>query len=777
MNLSNHSSMSVKPEVDVPHSPEPQLLKVAVALAILTLFIFYPVVGYTFINYDDDIFITNNPKVAAGFTWEGVRWAFTSAEIDYWRPLSWLSHMLDMELFGPVGGGHHLTSLLIHVAASVMVLLAMHRLTHALWPSAIVAALFAWHPLHVESVAWIGERKDVLCGFFWFFTVWAYARFAANPTPRHYCPVLVGFLLGAMSKPMIMTLPCALLLLDYWPLRRPEMVRLVERQSWYLPALFKDFWAAVKDKVPMFVVVICLGLSTVEAQHEAGAVWEVPLPIRVANGIAAYGTYLRQTFWPVDLCVLYQLKPSLFLIKFGIGLFLCFTLTVVAITFLRRMPFLMVGWLWFLGTLFPVLGVVRQVGEQSHADRYTYIPLVGIFLLFVWTSFFKSQNQAQRNRLIMVVWSAVLITCAILTRHQLRFWEDSIAMFTRATQVDPTNDTALMNLGAEFIAIGDVDAARPHLEVAVVHARRPGTLWNLAVCLMARGEWREAQKLTREAMTPIPDDTSQKRLRQIVKAYGELILSQPTLTTNQLSDSKHIYERLAGNKAEVLKILATAAASQLDYSEAVQHLTLALEHNNKDVSVQIDRAAFLAVLGKDQEAIVQLTAAVALAPANAVAQSNLAALLAKQRRLTEAIEHYRLALKSDPRNADTHHNFALALSRNRQPEEAIREFQIALELNPSHQPALQQLAWLLATNQDKRDPRRALLLAEQAVKMKRTATSLDTLAAALAANQDFVRAAAMAMEALTIARQSKLALESAIRERLDFYRKGLQYSE
>lgn len=286
------------------------LARIAVGLALLTFLIFLPVVTYEFTDYDDDVFVTNNLHVAPGLTWEGIQWAFTSADIDYWRPLSWLSHMLDMELFGLVAGGHHLVNLLIHCAAVVMAFLALQRLSGALWPSAMAAALFAWHPLHVESVAWIAERKDVLCGFFFFFTLWAYARYVVQPGLRSYLTMFVGFLLGIASKPMIVTLPCVLLLLDFWPLRRFAPFSeegSARRVGW--PVL----WGLLREKLPLFAVVLGLSISTVYSQHRVGTLSElggVPLLWRLQTSVSAYGTYLTQTFLPVDLCVLYPLPPG-----------------------------------------------------------------------------------------------------------------------------------------------------------------------------------------------------------------------------------------------------------------------------------------------------------------------------------------------------------------------------------------------------------------------------------------------------------------------------------
>lgn len=778
MNLPTHpgpGSTSSAPAA--PDDSQALLSKLALGLALLTFLIYLPVIGYTFVNYDDDVFVTNNKMVAPGFTWAGVKWAFSTADIDYWRPLSWLSHMLDMELFGLVGGMHHLHNLLIHIAATVMLLLALHRLTRALWPSAVVAALFAWHPLHVESVAWVAERKDVLCGFFWFYTLWAYARYVEQPTSRRYLPVLVGFALGVMSKPMIMTLPCVLMLLDFWPLRRSELLALADWRQLGWQGCVRNVWAVLKDKVPLFATVLILGLSTVTSQHEVGTVMEVPLLYRVINGISAYGIYVAQTFWPADLCVLYLLKFPIPVWKWGGALLAGLVFTTGFLVLARRCSYLIVGWLWFLGVLFPVLGVVRQVGEQGHADRYTYVPSVGLFVAFVWLLFQWAANHAVRQRWVAWGLGVALLGCAVLTRQQVTYWEDSVTLFRRAASVDPTNITALNNVAAELIAINETEAAIPVLEQALKVKRTPGLLWQLAMCLMGRGEFERAQALTAEAFSPRFSGPTVVRLTQTVRTYLNYIIANAGPQPPG-SDDKSLTPYLAQHEGPVRKVLATALAGRGDYQGASEHLTHAIRLKPDDINAQIDNAAYLAMLGKDEAAILQLRTAAVTAPTNSLALSNLGALLAKRGQHQEAIQHYRTALAVEPDNPDTRHNFAIALIRNGQPLDAKREFDEVIRRNPKHQPATQQLAWLLATNVQSRDPRRALTLAKTAAALRRTAYSLDTLAAAQATNGNFEQAVAIAGEALSLARTEKLApLEKAIFARLQGYRARQAYAE
>ena len=728
------------------------LARIAVGLALLTFLIFLPVVTCEFMDYDDDVFVTNNLHVAPGLTWEGIQWAFTSADIDYWRPLSWLSHMLDMELFGLVAGGHHLVNLLIHCAAVVMAFLALQRLSGALWPSAMAAALFAWHPLHVESVAWIAERKDVLCGFFFFFTLWAYARYVVQPGLRSYLTMFAGFVLGIASKPMIVTLPCVLLLLDFWPLRRFAPFSEeggARRVGW--PVL----WGLLREKLPLFGVVLVLSISTVYSQHRVGTLSElggVPLLWRLQTSVSAYGTYLAQTFLPVDLCVLYPLPPGVPLAKWLPASLLLGLVTGLCLWQVRRRPYLIVGWLWFLGVLVPVIGLV-QVGEQAHADRYTYLPLTGVFLMLVWAGSDWAQAQAGRLRWGAALGLAVLLLCAGVTHQQLQFWENGITVFTRAISVTTGNRTALNNLGAALQARGRSGEAIPHFEEAlrIHYEQRP--LLNLAWAHADLGHEALALAYMTRAFAVDPDGRVSREAYAMVLQHAQEF---PTVPRHR-------------------KFLGIAQAARGNYGEAAEHLGEAARLAPHDSNARVDQAAYLAMAGRDPQATQVLREAVALAPTNALAQANLGGLLAKQGLLAEALPHYQLALASDPQNPNTRHNHALLLARLGRGAEAKREFEQVLQLQSRHWPARQQLAWLLATRADLRDGEAALRYAHSALELvggKRPPMLLDVLAAAHAAQGNFPLAIQVAQEALALlqtGKQPQPELEAAIRARLQTY--------
>ncbi|MEQ2006095.1 MAG: tetratricopeptide repeat protein [Limisphaerales bacterium] len=734
--------------------------KVAAGLAILTLFIFLPVVNCDFVNYDDDTFVTNNPKVAAGVTWEGIKWAFTSADIDYWRPLSWLSHMVDVELFGAVAGAHHFINLLIHCAAVVMAFLALDRLTRSVWPSAVVAALFAWHPLHVESVVWVAERKDVLCGFFFFFTIWAYARYVEQPGPRRYLTVFGAFVLGVMSKPMIVTLPCVLLLLDFWPLQRISLppLALGWASGWRQNA--RQFWTMFVEKLPLFGVVLVLCFSTVYSQHQVGTMsglGDLPLDYRLRNSLAAYGTYLWQTLWPSGLSILYPLQQQLQLWPWlGSGVALA-VLSCISLAYSRRMPFLLTGWLWYLGVLVPVVGLV-QVGEQAHADRYTYLPLTGIFCAVVWSARHWAGERAARLRGLQFAAIGVLAGCAIVTRLQLTHWENSIAVFSHAAKVTPNNATAFNNVGSELRMLNKPRESIPWLEAANQISPRQNSLWNLAMSCNETGDYPRAQLLLYRCFREEPHSRTAHGLLASMQASAQ---SQP-------------------ENVNLRKLIALAMSIRGDFQGAQLALGEAIRLAPQDIEARLDRAAYLATLGQETDALSLLEDSLRLAPTNAVAHSNYAALLAKRGRSHEAISHYQAALQAVPDNVNTRYNYALLLLRTNRTAEAKQELETVLRHQIRHSRALQQLAWLVATRAEFRDGPAALQFASDALLISEAKTPelLDVLAAAQAAAGHHRRAVGTVTEAIELARLKGLRkLEEALRERLKLYQAGQPYTE
>lgn len=410
-----------------------RLVMLSVALAVVAGFFYLPALGGQFINWDDPNYVTDNEHIRR-LGWSTVGWAFTTFHTGNWHPLTWLSLALDHQLYGLRPYGYHATSLLLHLANGVLVLLVLHRLTGALWRSAAVAALFALHPQHVESVAWVSERKDVLSAFFWLLTMAAYARYVQVPTVRGYLVVVLAFVLALLSKPMAITLPFVLLLLDYWPLRRLS-------------------WTTVREKIPLILLAAGLSASTVVAQRAGGAVGIDPIPLgaRVANAILSYAKYVALTIWPVDLSPWYS-HPALEGPPLSVARVVAAAAFLVAITGLavggaRRRPWTLVGWLWFVGTLVPVVGAI-QVGRQGMADRYTYLPHVGLFLAVVWTAGeLPLWRRPAARRAATLVALGVLAALGVLTFRQTHVWHDSLGFWRYTATMAPQSFVAHRALG------------------------------------------------------------------------------------------------------------------------------------------------------------------------------------------------------------------------------------------------------------------------------------------------------------------------------------------
>ena len=559
---------------------------IGLLLALITLLAYWPVTHDGFIIYDDQDYVTNNRVVQNGLTWAGVKWAFTTGHASNWHPVTWLSHMLDCELFGLNAGAHHSVNLLLHAANAVLLFLLLLRLTQELWPSLFVAALFAWHPLHVESVAWISERKDVLSTFFALLTLLAYVRHAQQvtsdrgPAPavsrftlhvsRFYWLALACFTLGLMSKPMLVTLPFVMLLLDYWPLRR--MPGGEGRGSSVLRLVF--------EKWPFFLLTIISCIVTFLVQHHGEAVMtfqQFPLHLRVANALIAYERYLGKTFWPSGLAILYPLPNHLSWIRAmaatAIGLLGGISWLTWRIH--RPYPYLLVGWLWFLGTLVPVIGLV-QVGSAAMADRYTYFPLVGVFIAVA----FGVRDLANRFQFpkaaVAAAAALTLALCLILTENQLRCWHDSESLFAHT--------------------------------LAVTGGDNPNAQVNYGVALEQKGRLVEALAQYREVLRISPDNV------EALYNAGNLLdnLGRP--------------------------------------EEALPELLKAIKINPKLPSCHDALGAVLVELGRFDEAMSQFTEAAQLDPAYPAAHFDTGKLLLKQGRDAGAIEELRAALRLDPDN-------------------------------------------------------------------------------------------------------------------------------
>jgi tetratricopeptide (TPR) repeat protein len=496
--------------------PKKHFALICLVLGLGTAALYWPITSHPFILYDDEQYVTANPHVTTGLSWPNFVWAFKSGEAANWHPLTWLSHQLDCSLFGVKAGAHHFVNLLFHVANTLLVFIFLRGATGAVWRSAFVAALFAWHPLHVESVAWASERKDMLSTFFWLLTLMAYVRYArcgtggglrvAGDSPavsssaRHpsvyYFAALICFALGLMSKPMVVTLPFVLLLLDFWPLNRISDFRFP----------ISNFKKLLVEKIPFFVLAFAGSAVTYLVQSGGGAVWEAPLTERLANAAIAYARYVAKTFWPGDLAIVYS-HPQHWPVAPALGAAAVLVVwTILCVRNWRGKPFLAFGWFWFLGTLVPTIGIV-QVGSQYMADRYTYIPSIGFFIVLVWgaTDLFAARP---RGKLILpLLGGAALLGCVLTTAVQISYWRDSTSLFLRAIEVSPDNYVADNCLGKAFEMKGDqAKALVLYREAVRIQPRYPQSQFNLAMSLLAFGETTEALEHLQTAARLEPRD-------------------------------------------------------------------------------------------------------------------------------------------------------------------------------------------------------------------------------------------------------------------------------
>ena len=467
--------------------------------------LYYPVVGHPFSNYDDADYVTANAHVRAGLHWNTATWAFSSGETGNWHPLTWISHALDTELYGLKPGGHHATNVLFHGLNAVILFLLALMGTRRFGPSLVLALLFAVHPLNVESVAWVAERKNLLSTFFFFLTLGAYGWYCRQPSAQRYAAVVILFICGLMAKPMLVTLPFVLLLLDYWPLERMK-----DRDS---------FWKLVREKIPLFVLSLASSIVTFEVQSAGNAfhpATQFSLVVRLENAIFAYGLYLWKALWPARLAVFYP-HPGATIKAWQVALSCTVLAAITAITLLAgRKKYLMTGWLWFLGTMVPVIGIV-QVGDQAMADRYAYIPLVGVFVMAAWAGADLLHSRKAPHILSAGVAAAVLLAYTFASVRQIGYWSSNAELWAHALAVTTNNSVAHEKLGWDLLSSNEPADALPHFQAAVqISPNDPMNHINLGTCLDANHQREEAMAEFRKAISLSSD------LGQLAVAFTDL---------------------------------------------------------------------------------------------------------------------------------------------------------------------------------------------------------------------------------------------------------------
>jgi len=476
---------------------------IVVLLIVAILAAFSRIAGNEFINFDDNQYITENRNIQSGFNSQTLKWAFTAVVVSNWHPLTLLSHMLDWSLFGANAAGHHLVSLLLHIGTVIFLFLFLYKTTHNLWPSAFAAAFFAIHPLRVESVAWASERKDVLSMFLGMACIYAYAFYAENKKPHKYLLCLILFVLALMAKPMLVTLPCVLLLVDYWPLKQWT-------GSDSIGDILKKTGRLVREKVPFFVLTIVFTTVTFWTHHKGGSVSSadaISFLNRLSNAAVSYVAYLVKTFQPFKLAIYYPYDFPLPLWQVMISVMILVLISAVVIYYIGKLPFLFVGWFWYLGTLVPVIGLV-QVGSQAMADRYTYLPSIGLALILAWGTPLLFQKDALRRNVMFPAGVAILVILSVLTWRQSGYWKDSITLFSRALQVTEKNYIAHNHLASAQLKKRKFEQSIQHYNEAIrIQPVYYHAYYNRGIAFYAMGKKLSALNDFKKTVSLMPDNS------------------------------------------------------------------------------------------------------------------------------------------------------------------------------------------------------------------------------------------------------------------------------
>ncbi len=709
---------------------------ISAVLALLIVVAFEPVRHNGFVDYDDNQYLTENAHVQPGFTRDSITWAFTSGYASNWHPLTWLSHMTDIEWFGLNPVGHHLHNVLLHIVATILLFHVLKAMTGGAWCSAFVAMAFGLHPLRVESVVWASERKDVLAAVFWMLTMAAYVRYARRGGIGTYLLVVLCFALGLMAKPMLVTLPVILLILDFWPLRRASNIDAPANGTFRRAPVRR----LIVEKIPLLGLALVSSVVTVLVQHHARSIgFDVPLALRLSNALTSYVAYLGNTLFPHNFgALLYPYPTEWPLWKPLVAMLVLAAISGVAIWRSATKSHLIVGWLWYIVTLLPVIGLI-QVGSQSMADRYSYLPSIGIFIMVAWTAAQWSAHQRRRELVLGVVVAALAFGMMNQTRTQTTYWKDSITLFEHALAVTKNNYKMHYNLGWTLARQNRFDEATTHFNEALrLLPDYPDANLDLADLLIKHGRLDEAM-------------VHLNRVLRVESDNGLAWYNRGVILQSQTHPDEAIaaYER----------------AIQLDPANARALNNLGM--------LKVEK-------GMLDDATECYTQALRLNPHKAEAHRNLAVVLQLQNRGADALAHYQNSLELKPDDPETSWGLAYTLHTQGRFKEAAHYDRYTLRLKPDHVPALNDLAWILAAAPDA-DLRRsadAISLALKACELTsfREPDLLDTLAVAFAAANRFAEAADAASKAIDLAKaagQQDLARE--IEKRLRLYRASTAY--
>ena len=677
----------------------------AVLLALVTIALYWPATSHDFVNYDDDLVVTSNVHVQNGLTPANIKWAFLNPMNNIWHPLTVLSHMLDCQLYGLNPWGHHLTSVLLHALNAALVFVLLQKLTGAIWRSLLVAALFGLHPLHVESVAWVAERKDVLSTCFGLLTLIFYARYAQKRSSAErrasnavtavsaldsrlssldYCIALFFLALGLMSKPMLVTWPFVMLLLDFWPLGRL-------RTSDFGFRTFRSLSSLLLEKIPFFALAALASIVTFVVQKQTGAlvaVVKLPLGARVGNALVSYCRYLGKLFWPADLAVYYPHPGYWPLAEVLLAGLLLFVISMLFFVKRRQYPFLLMGWLWFVGTLVPVIQLV-QTGSHAMADRYAYIPSLGILILAIWGACELARRWRYSKMALSVMGCAAIVLCLGLTRQQLGYWQDTETLFRHALEVTDKNFIAHNSLGVTLDKKGQVEEAIRQFQAAIrLKPDYPNAHNNLGVALGRKGQTDDAISQYQEAIRLKPD-------------YAEFYynLGAALDKKGQVEEAINQFQaavRLKPDYAEAHNNLGVALGRKGQSGEAISQFQAAIRLKPDYADAYNNLGCALAAQGRFDEAIGNYRKATRINANSSDALDNLGVALAAQGRFDEAIENYYKAIQIDSNRPETFFHLGTTLGQLGRNREAVAQYREALRLNPNLSGALNNLGVALA---------------------------------------------------------------------------------
>ncbi len=702
-------------------------LWICVVLAALTIAAYAQVYRHDFISFDDGDYVYDNWRVLTGFTPENILWAFTTGHAANWHPLTWLSHMLDCQILGREPGPHHLVNVLFHVLNTLLLFELFRFLTGKIWRSAFVAALFALHPLHVESVAWISERKDVLSTFFWLLTMLAYARYVKLPSTPRYLLAVGFFALGLMSKPMLVTLPFVLLLMDYWPLNRGQVLtasgagKARLQRGHALKTFVPQLPRLAREKLPFFLLAAASSAVTFYVQRAGGAVVhvsDVPPAFRIANALNSYISYLVKTVWPADLSVYYPFPAVPYAFReTAAAAILLVAASVLAVRHGSRFPYLPFGWFWYVGTLIPVIGLV-QVGGQAMADRYTYVPLIGIFALLAWAI----PDMLERRKIPGVskagMGALVIGSLTITTWFQVRNWKDSDSLFQHALKVDGTNFMAhqilgivegnrgrhkqalsyytealrlrprffeaTVNLGFTYYELGNSERAYEYYSKALeIRSDHPILLKNMGLLLYREGKYGEAVEFYNRSLHLLPDDLLLRvywgnaaaklgREREAIAAYEDVLRKYP-------------------EQQEAYLGLGALFLRQGKIQPAIANFEKALEINKEYAEAHTNLGTAYFQLGRVDTAITHYKESIQLEPDDAETRYNYAVALYSQGARDKAVEQYRETIRLDPKYTDAYYNLGIALADAGELQEAVSMYAKAVDLKKDYAEAYHNL--------------------------------------------------------------------------------------